>query len=207
MIVLGLTGSIGMGKSTVSAMFAEGGVPVWDADAAVHNAYEGGGEEEDKVYKQILRLFPEACNAGVNRQKLGEIVFNDAAKLRELERIFGHYLEMDRARFIAKARWLDEAPLVVLDIPLLLENPDLVMHCHYVAVVHCPDEEQRRRVLARPGMTEERFQSIVSKQMPSALKLQSADIRIDTARPMLEVRAQVSEIIDNIADDYWVAKQ
>lgn len=206
MIVLGLTGSIGMGKSTVSAMFAESGVPVWDADQAVHDAYE----YDEDIYKMILRMFPEACkNARVDRKVLGGIVFNEPDKLRELERVFGHTLEIDRAKFIANARWAvdGERPLVVLDVPLLLENPHIIMQCHYVAVVHCPAEEQRRRVLARPGMTEERLKQVLSRQMPSADKVKAADIRIDTARPMLDVRARVADIIANIADEEWAAKQ
>lgn len=206
MIVLGLTGSIGMGKSTVSAMFAEGGVPVWDADQAVHDAYEW----DEDIYKMILRMFPEACvNARVDRKVLGSIVFNEPDKLRELERVFGHLLEVDRAKFIANARWAvdGERPLVVLDVPLLCENPHIIMQCHYVAVVHCPDEEQRRRVLARPGMTEERFRAILAQQIPSAEKVKGADIRIDTARPLLEVRERVAEIIANIADEKWSAQQ
>ncbi len=207
MIVLGLTGSIGMGKSTVSEMFREGGVPVWDADAQVHHGYDGGGEEEERIYKFILANFPDACvNARVDRRILGEIVFGDPEKLRALEKVFGHYLEIEMGRFIAKARWETEAPMVVLDVPLLFENPHVGMQCHYVAVVHCSAEEQKRRVLARPGMTEERLKKVLAQQMPSAEKVKAADIRLDTSRPMLEVRQFVAEIIENIADEDWVAR-
>lgn len=209
MIILGLTGSIGMGKSTISGMFADAGVPVWDADAQVHQGYEGAGEEEDRLYSAILNNFPEACTkARVDRKIIADIVFRDPPKLRILERLFGHYLEMAMVKFIADMRWREEkVPFVVLDVPLLFESKHFVRQCDYVAVAYCTAEEQRNRVLARPGMTEERFASILKNQIPSGEKVKNADIRINTSLPLLEVRHRVADIIENICDEKWAANQ
>ena len=208
MIILGLTGSIGMGKSTVSKMFHDAGVPVWDADAQVHQGYEGGGEAEERVYRKILEEFPEACsNAVIDRKVIADMVFADRSRLDVLNDIFGYYLEIQLAEFIADRRWNMKADLVVLDVPLLFEGGSIIRHCDYVAVVHCPPEEQKARVLRRPGMTEERLQAVMKNQLPSGEKMKMADILIDTAAPIVDVRARVVDIITNIADQDWVVSQ
>ncbi len=205
MIILGLTGSIGMGKSTVSKMFYDAGVPVWDADAQVHQGYEGGGEAEERVYEKILAEFPEACTkAVIDRKIIADMVFADRTRLDILNDIFGHYIEVELGKFIADQRWNKKSELIVLDVPLLFEGGNTIRHCDYVAVVHCSPEEQKARVLRRPGMTEDRLRAVMRNQMPSEEKMKSADILIDTSLPIVEVRSRVANIIANIGDAEWV---
>lgn len=175
MFVLGLTGSIGMGKSETAKMFQRLGVPVYDADAAVHRLYAPGGA----AVTAVGTLFPGSVKEGaVDRQALGAIVLGDDTKLRSLEAIV-HPL-------VAAARqaWLEEQaekgePLVVLDIPLLYEGGG-EKYVDAVLVVSAPPELQRARVLARPGMTEERFAAILAKQVSDADKRARADFVIAT---------------------------
>ncbi len=150
-IILGLTGSIGMGKSTVAAMFEAEGVPVFDADAEVHRLQGPGGA----LVAAIEAAFPDTTGEnGVDRTTLGEAVFGDPAAFARLEAIVHPAVEQARAAFLAAHA---AAPLVVLDIPLLFETGGL-MRVDKVAVVSAPGEAQRARVLARPGMTEARFE-------------------------------------------------
>ncbi len=197
MRILGLTGSIGMGKTTVAGMFASRGFPVWDADEQVHIGYEGGGEMEEVIFHHVEGLCPEAtAMRRVDRQILGELVFNNVEKLKSLEHVFGRYLETKMSQFIIEHRWSDAPPaFVVLDVPLLFENYIFAQRCDAFAVVHCPPEEQKRRVMDRPGMTPERFAAILAKQMPVEQKMERADYLIDTSRTMLEVSNRVSEIV------------
>jgi dephospho-CoA kinase len=187
-LVLGLTGSIGMGKSTVAAMFADAGVPVFDADAAVHALQGPGG----RVVAAIEARFPDTTGAkGVNRTALAEAVFGDPAALAALEAIVHPAVAQERARFLARHAG---APLVVLDVPLLFEAGGW-RSVDRIAVVSAPAEVQRARVLARPGMTEARFAAILAKQLPDADKRARADFVIPTGGTLEETRAAVRDVI------------
>jgi dephospho-CoA kinase len=186
--LLGLTGSIGMGKSTVAAMFADLGVPVFDADAEVHRLQRPGGA----MLPAIAAAFPGTVGPdGLNRQALGARVFGDDAALARLEAIVHPAVAAARAAFMAAHH---DKPLIVLDIPLLYEKGgwDAV---DAVAVVSAPPEVQRARVLARPGMTERRFAAILSRQMPDAEKRERADHVIPTGGTLAETRAAVAALV------------
>lgn len=188
MIVLGLTGSIGMGKSTVAAMFAEAGVPVFDADAEVHKLQGAGG----RLVGRIEAAFPDTTGAqGVNRTALGEAVFGKPEAFKRLEAIVHPAVAEERARFLDVNR---AAPLVVLDVPLLFEAGGW-RQVDKIAVVSAPADAQRARVLARPGMSVERFESILAKQMPDAEKRERADFVIPTGGSLDETRAAVRAVI------------
>ena len=192
MILLGLTGSIGMGKSTVAAMFAAEKVPVFDADAAVHRLQGPNGA----LVNAIKAAFPGTTGAnGVDRAALGARVLSDPAALARLEAIVHPAVAAERQTYLSTYA---AAPLVVLDIPLLFEKGGEA-HVDKVAVVSAPAAVQRARVLARPGMTEARLQSILALQMPDADKRACADYVIDTAVPLTETRAQVRRIIAELA--------
>lgn len=172
---LGLTGSIGMGKSTTAAMFAEAGVPVWDADAAVHRLYAAGGAG----VAAIAALCPEAISGGaVNRTRLKDWIARDPSALRRIEAVVHPLVAADREAFLAAAADRGE-PLVVLDIPLLYET-GAQSGLDATLVVTVPPEVQRARVLARPGMTPEEFEMISDRQMPDAEKRARADHVIET---------------------------
>jgi len=188
MIRLGLTGSIGMGKSTVAEMFAARGVPVFDADAAVHRLQGPGG----RLIAAIEAEFPDTTGAeGVDRTALGEAVLGDPAALRRLEALVHPAVAEERAAFLAANA---AAPLVLLDIPLLFETGG-EGQVDAVAVVSAPAQVQRARVLARPGMTAERFAAILARQMPDAEKRAHADFVIDTGGPLAATEAQVEAVI------------
>jgi len=188
MIVLGLTGSIGMGKSTVAQMFADEGIPVFDADAVVHRLQGPGGQ----LVAEIEAAFPDTTGeAGVNRTALGEAVFGDPAALARLEALVHPAVAAERERFLAAN---SDAPLVLLDIPLLFEG-DSWRRVDRIAVVSAPAEVQRARVLARPGMTEDRFEAIRAKQLPDAEKRARADFVIPTGGSLDATRAAVREVI------------
>ncbi|WP_188053339.1 dephospho-CoA kinase [Sphingosinithalassobacter sp. CS137] len=188
MIVLGLTGSIGMGKSTVAQMFADEGIPVFDADAVVHRLQGRGGQ----LVAAIEAAFPDTTGeAGVNRTALGEAVFGDPAALARLEALVHPAVAAERETFLAAN---SDAPLVLLDIPLLFEG-DGWRQVDRIAVVSAPAEVQRARVLARPGMTEDRFEAIRVKQLPDAEKRARADFVIPTGGSLDATRAAVREVI------------
>lgn len=192
MLVLGLTGSIGMGKSTVAAMFAEEGVPVFDADAEVHRLQRPGG----RLVAAIEAAFPGTTgDSGVDRPLLGKAVFSNADALRRLEAIIHPAVAEERAAFLESNR---DRPLVVLDVPLLFEAGGW-RQVDRIAVVSAPAEVQRARVLARPGMTVERFESILAKQMPDAEKRERADFVIPTGGSLEETRAAVRAVIACLA--------
>ena len=173
MIVVGLTGSIGMGKSTVAAMFRRLKVPVFDADAAVHAMQGPGGA----ALPDIEAAFPETTSAtGVDRTRLGAAVFGDAAALRRLEAIIHPRVAAAQARFLRRHR---RAPMVILDIPLLFERGGAAK-VDLVVVVSAPAAVQRARVLARPGMSAAKFDAIVAQQLSDVDKCARADIVIDT---------------------------
>lgn len=175
MIVVGLTGSIGMGKSTAATMIRRLGIPVFDADAEVHRLMAKGG----KAVPLIAVSFPEAVSSGAaDRKILGRLVFGNAERLRALEAIIHPLVHEAEHRFIAGCA-RRRVPIAVLDIPLLFEGGRTV-DCDVVIVVTAPKFLQRQRVLSRPGMTEERFTQILSRQMPDAQKRRLADFVIQT---------------------------
>ncbi|RUZ73546.1 dephospho-CoA kinase [Mesorhizobium sp. M7A.F.Ca.US.006.01.1.1] len=188
MIVLGLTGSIGMGKSTTARMFTDAGVPVHDSDETVHRLYAG------KAAPLVEAAFPGTTLAGVvDRAKLGARVLGDAVALKRLEAIIHPLVRADADAFLARHRNAG-APIAVLDIPLLFETGGR-NRVDKVVVVTAPAEIQRQRVLARPGMTEEKLASILAKQVPDAEKRRQADFIVDTGQGMEAARAQVNAII------------
>jgi dephospho-CoA kinase len=192
MITLGLTGSIGMGKSTVAAMFADEGVPVFDADAEVHKLQGPGG----RLVAAIEAAFPGTASAeGVDRAALRAAVFDDPEALKRLEAIVHPAVAEERRHFLDANR---DRPLVVLDIPLLFEAGGW-RQVDKIAVVSAPAEVQRARVLARPGMTPERFESILVKQMPDAEKRERADFVIPTGGSLDATRAAVRAVIACLA--------
>ena len=188
MITLGLTGSIGMGKSTVSRMFAEEGVPVFDADAVVHRLQGREGELVDEIEAHFPGTTGES---GVNRGALAERVLGEPAALRQLEALIHPAVAREREAFLAAHR---DAPLVVLDIPLLFEK-GLAEAVDKVAVVSADAEIQRLRTLERPGMTPEKFLRILSHQMPDAEKRARADFVVPTDVSVEETRDSVRRII------------
>ena len=189
MIVLGLTGSIGMGKSTALGMFADLGFPVWDADSAVHRLYGPGGDG----VREIARLAPVAVGPdGVDRAKLRAAILADPALLKRIEAAIHPLVAADRDAFLDRAR-ADGAALAVCDIPLLFET-GADAWLDKIAVVSAPAEIQRERVLSRPGMTEETFAAILANQVPDAEKRARADFVIDTSQAKDYARAQVAAI-------------
>ena len=189
--ILGLTGSIGMGKSAVAAMFRGLGVPVFDADAAVHELQGPGGA----CVAAIERAFPDTTGPqGVDRQKLGAAVFGNPAALKMLEQIVHPEVAELRRAFLADN---SAAPLIVFDIPLLFEKSG--QHgLDAVAVVSAPAELQRARVLARRGMTPEKFEQILELQVPDAEKRARADYVIDTGVSLAETRHAVQQLVHAI---------
>lgn len=188
MIKLGLTGSIGMGKSTVAAMFADAGVPVFDADAAVHRLQGPAG----RVVAAIEAAFPGTTGPeGVNRTALAEAVLGDAEAIRRLERIVHPAVGEERAAFLAAHA---HAPIVVFDVPLLFETGGNKA-VDRVAVVSAAAHVQRARVLARPGMTEGKLDAILARQLPDPEKRARADFIIPTDVPLAETRAVVERVI------------
>ena len=190
---LGLTGSIGMGKSAVAAMFSELGVPVFDADAAVHRLQGPGGA----LLPQIEAAFPGSTDAqGVKRADLGVRVFGKPEELGKLEAIVHPVVHAMRQVFLLEH---DHDPLIVFDIPLLYERGG-ADRLDAVAVVSAPADTQRERVLARPGMTPERFAHILGLQVPDAEKRARANFVIDTGVPFSQTRAQVVALVAQLRE-------
>lgn len=194
MIVLGLTGSIGMGKSATAKMFAEAGVPVHDSDETVHRLYSG------KAAPLVEAAFPGTTPEGVvDRVKLAGKVLGDPAALKRLEAIIHPLVRADADAFLARHRAAG-APIAVLDIPLLFETGGRG-RVDKVVVVTASPEIQRERVLARPGMSEEKFSSILAKQVPDAEKRRQADFVIDTGHGFDAARKAVEAIVAELAGD------
>jgi dephospho-CoA kinase len=192
MFILGLTGSIGMGKTVTAQLFAEAGVPVHDADAAVHRLYE------DAAVAAIEAAFPGTTAAGkVDRAKLAARVLDDEAAIKRLEAIVHPLVRESETRFLAAAA-AQGARLVVLDIPLLFETGGEA-RVDAVVVVSAPAEVQRARVLARPGMTPAKLDAILAKQVPDSDKRERAHFVVDSARGVDSARAQVRGILRAMA--------
>ena len=192
MFILGLTGSLGMGKSTAARFFAEAGVPVHDADAVVHRLYEG------EAAAAIEAAFPGTTAGGkVDRNKLAARVLGDAAALQRLEALVHPLVQEAERRLLAEAAATGEK-IAVLDIPLLFETGG-DRRVDAVVVVSAPPDVQRARVLERPGMTIEKLESILSKQMPDAEKRRRADFVVDSSQGCESARAQVRAILDAVA--------
>ena len=195
MVVLGLTGSIGMGQSTTARLFAEAGARVHDADAAVHALYGRGGA----AVAPIEAAFPGAVREGaVDRRALGAQVAGDAEALRRLEAIVHPLVAAERDAFLAKAE-SEGAQAAVLDVPLLFEvGQDRSVDA--IVVVSAPEAAQRERVLSRPGMTRERFEAMLARQLPDAEKRARADFVIDTGASLEETRKQVRAVLDALRE-------
>jgi dephospho-CoA kinase len=189
--IIGLTGSIGMGKSTVAAMFADEGVPVFDADAAVHDLQKAGGA----LVPAIESAFPGTTGVdGVDRKALGAAVFGDKDKLAKLESIIHPAVAEQRIAFLKDHA---EADMVLFDIPLLFEKGGH-KGVDSIVVVSSPYTVQRERVLARPGMTAEKFDQIYALQMNDADKRARADYVIETGHSLEETRRNVRELVKKL---------
>ena len=192
MIILGLTGSLGMGKSATAKMFAEEGVPVHDADAVVHRLYDG------EATPAIEAAFPGTTQDGkVDREKLGKRVLGDAAAIKRLEQIVHPLVGAAAARFLAEAE-RKGAAVAVLDVPLLFETRGDA-RCDAVVVVSAPADVQRTRAFERPGMSEGKLAAILAKQMPDEEKRARADFVVDTSKGFDAARAQVRDILKSVA--------
>jgi dephospho-CoA kinase len=190
--VLCLTGSLGMGKSKTASFFAEAGVPVHDADAAVHALYEG------EAVPLIESAFPgTTANGKVDRTRLAAAVLGDAAALARLEAIVHPLVGKARDRFMAAAK-ASGASVVVLDVPLLFETGGH-RGCDAVVVVSAPGDIQRQRAFERPGMTEEKFTALLAKQIPDEDKRRRADFVVDSSQSFDHARAQVRDILKAVA--------
>jgi dephospho-CoA kinase len=193
MIVLGLTGSAAMGKSATAKMFADEGVPVFDADAAVHAIYQGG------AVPLVEAAFPGVTRGGrIDREMLATKVLNDPAELRRLEALVHPLVRAEQDKFRARAKE-SGAPIVVLDIPLLLETGG-DERVDAVVVVTAPEHVQRARLRDRPGMTAEKIAGILARQMPDSEKRKRADFIIDTSRGFEAARADVRKILQDIRE-------
>lgn len=190
MLILGLTGSIGMGKSTTAAMFEAEGVPVYDSDAAVHALYAAGGG----AVAPVEAAFPGVLTDGaIDRAKLSAKVVGNPEALAKLEAIVHPLVGADRIGFFQKAQ-AEGRDIVVLDVPLLFETGG-EKSVHKVVVVSAPPEAQRARVLARPEMTPEKFEAILARQTPDAEKRARADFVIDTGQGLDHARRQVRDLL------------
>lgn len=195
MIILGLTGSIGMGKSTVGKMFAEEGAPVFDSDAAVHKLYATGGA----AVAPVEAAFPGVARDGaIDRTALSARVVGNEEAIGRLEAIVHPLVRQAQAEFLQSNRDAG-MPVVVLDIPLLFEGGGAKL-VDKIVVVSAPAEMQRARVLARPGMTAEKFEAILARQTPDAEKRARADFVIDTSGAFEDTRAQVRAVLDALRE-------
>ncbi len=192
MIVIGLTGSIGMGKTTTAKLFAAEGIPVLDSDAVVHDLYSA------EAVPMIEAAFPGTTISGtVDRLKLGNILRENPANFRKLEAIVHPLVRERQEAFLRKARE-ENQNFAVLDIPLLFET-GAETRVDKIVVVSCAPEIQRQRVLSRPGMTEEKFEMILARQMPDAEKRRRADFIIDSGNGVEAARDQVREILQRLS--------
>ncbi len=205
MIIIGLTGSIGMGKTETAKIFSNLGIPVYDADASVHKIYQSG----QIGALAIKKLFPEAIavDGSVDREILGGIVVGNKTNIKKLEKIIHPLLKEDRSAFFEKNK---NKKTVVLDIPLLLETKG-ESQVDYVVVVSTSKNIQKKRVLERPNMTEDKFKKILLSQMPNEIKCKKADFVIDTSISIDDAKKQVLNILKEIESEweklYLIQKQ
>ncbi len=193
MLVIGLTGSIGMGKSTVAKILRAKGYPMHSADAAVHEALR----KDSPAALRIAKLFPEAIKRGrIDKGLLRKIVFDSPKKLKQLERILHPIVWKSEREFLKQARKA-KYTVAILEIPLLYET-GADSRCDIVFCVNAPRAVQRTRVLARPGMTEALFREIVAKQMPNAEKCRKADYIIPTGGSLMATRVHVERLIEKL---------
>ena len=191
MLILGLTGSIGMGKSTTAKLFTEAGVPVYDADATVHRIYEG------EAAPAIEAAFPgTTVNGKVDRARLSERVMHDPAAIRRLEQIVHPMLRSHHQKFLEEAE-KSGAPVAVIDVPLLYETGGET-RVDAVVVVTTSPEVQRERILARENMTGEKLDAILARQLPDAEKRKRADFVVDTSHGLDPVRSRIRDILDQV---------
>lgn len=191
MLLLGLTGSIGMGKSTTAKLFEEAGVPVYDADATVHKVYEG------EATAAVEAAFPgSTANGMVDRQKLSAMVVNNADAMKKLEAIVHPMLRSHQLQFLSDAE-KSGAPVAVLDVPLLFETGG-EKRVDAVVVVTTTPEVQRERILARDNMTPDKLDAILARQLPDAEKRKRADFVVDTSHGLEPVRQRISEILREV---------
>ena len=196
MITIGLTGSIGMGKSTTANLFRDAGIPVFDSDATVHALYSRGGGAVDAVEKAFPGTAPDGY---VDRTRLSQMLASDPGGFERLETIVHPLVTAERQAFVERAREAG-ASAVVFDIPLLFEtgSEDQV---DVLVVVSAPDAIRRARVLQRPGMTEEKLNTIIARQTPDSIKRERADFIIETASGVEDARVQVLKVIEKIQAD------
>ena len=201
MIKLGLTGSIGMGKSTTASMFSARGVPVYDADAAVHQVYAPGGA----AVKAVSEAFPDVLDAqgGIDRSKLRERVVGDSEAMKRLEQIIHPIVSGLQVSFLEKTA-SQGAELIVLDVPLLYETGG-DKRVDYVVVVTAPEDVQRERVLARGQLTPAQLGEILTRQLPDKEKRQRADFVIDTSLGLEYAEAQVNAVLRTLRSDVATA--
>jgi dephospho-CoA kinase len=193
MIVLGLTGSIGMGKTTAARIFRQLGVPVFDADRCVHDLYEGAAVEP------LARIFPTAIQEGrINRNELGVLVLADAEGMSKLENVVHPLVQAQRAKFLDMMRIKGRA-LAVVDVPLLFETGGSA-DVDGIVVVSARECEQRERVLSRPGMDEAKLAAILKRQLPDAEKRRRAHFIVQTSRSMASTKRQLMIIIASISN-------
>jgi dephospho-CoA kinase len=202
MKLIGLTGSIGMGKSTTASLFAEMGLPVYDADAAVHRLYARGGA----AVRPVAELFPEVeVDGAIDRRRLSARVLGNDAAMRALEAVVHPLVGADRQAFFEDAR-AHHADLVVLDVPLLFETGG-AKGLDAVVVASAPEDMQRDRVLARPDMDPDKFAAILARQTPDADKRARADFVVDTSRGLDPARDQVVRIIETLRQPGWTSRR
>ena len=195
--IIGLTGSIGMGKSTVGKMFEAEGIPVYNVDAEIHKLYQKGGE----AVEPIGAVFPEAIVDGrVDRPTLSKLVVGDDAAIKKLERIVHPMVGAHRARFLEKMA-ADGHDMVILDVPLIFETGGEA-NFDKIVVVSAPGHLQRERVLAREDMHAEKFEAILSRQLPDAQKRDRAHHVIDTGCPEAETLQQVKDLIGDLRSEF-----
>lgn len=193
MILLGLTGSIGMGKTATAQMFRDLGVPVYDADQAVHDLYKKGGAGVVPIEAEFPGV---TVDGAIDRDRLSKKVIDNEGAFRKLEKIIHPLVKVDQQEFMATVKSSGE-PLVVLDIPLLFEGGGNE-RCDVVVVVSAPAPVQRARVLERPGMTEDKLDAILSRQTPDAEKRSRADYIIETDKGFEDAAGQVAKIVDEL---------
>lgn len=194
MLKIGLTGSIGMGKTATGKIFSELGLPLYDADAAVHKLYGPGQKGSEKIKEK----FPNSINpdGSVNRESLSTEVLGDPEKIKSLENIIHPLVGEDRKVFFDENA---KAKAVVLDIPLLFETGG-EKFVDYIVVVDAPREIQEERVLSRPNMTKEKFEKIITQQIPNHEKKKKADFIVDTSISIEDARNQVANIVKKIIE-------